>query len=233
MKEHGIRLSGPKVLGVLSGKKDVERLLVEPQPEAPRGIYDVPGADTVVEPYRSELDASRFGFEFKMSRLGAVEATFHDWTLVDWRCPWGAPGDRLWVREAWAYWGGDEYLYQCDPAAVAYRAGHAEDTRFALADRLSGHVPGGRWRPSVHMPRWAARITLEVVSVRIERLHAITEEEAIREGVDAVSVADVPRNGTLSRRDDFAQLWEKAHGAGSWALNPWVCRIEFKRLAAL
>lgn len=231
MKEYGIRLSDAKILGVLSGKKDVERLLVEPQPEGPRAIYDVPGADTVVEPYRCDLDASRYGFEFKMSRLGAVEATFHDWTLVDWRCPWGAPGDRLWVRETWAYRGGDEYLYQRDPAAVAYRAGHAEDTRFALADRLGGHATGGRWRPSVHMPQWASRITLEVVSVRIEHLHAITEEEAKREGFRDVFA---PSQGIVkSARQFFEESWQKAHGAGSWALNPWVWRVEFRRLAAL
>ncbi len=231
MKEHGIRLSGPKVLGVLSGKKDVERLLVEPQPEAPRGIYDVPGADTVVEPYRSELDASRFGFEFKMSRLGAVEATFHDWTLVDWRCPWGAPGDRLWVREAWAYWGGDEYLYQCDPDAVAYRATYADDVRLPLADRLHGKPPGGRWRPSIHMPQWASRITLDVVNVRVERLHAVDDADALREGVrfyDPEHLWPEGHTPPFTPREVFNHLWVRFKGVASWVSNPWVWRIEFK-----
>ena len=78
-----------------------------------------------------------------------------------------------------------------------------------------------------------SRITLEVVSVRVERLHAITEDDAIREGVDAVSVADVPRNGTLTRRDDFAQLWQKINRKRApWASNPFVWRVEFKVLKA-
>lgn len=83
------------------------------------------------------------------------------------------------------------------------------------------------------MQRSDSRITLEVVSVRVERLHAITEDDAIREGVDAVSVADVPRNGTLTRRDDFAQLWQKINGKRApWASNPFVWRVEFKVLKA-
>jgi hypothetical protein len=128
-------------------------------------------------------------------------------------CPYGRAGDRLWVRETFARLGSD---------LVHYRAGGW--------NRPPGniHVNGLRWKPGIHMPRTASRLTLEVVSVRVEELHAITEEEAVREGVDAVSVAEVPRNGTLSRRDDFAQLWEKINGRGSWALNPWVWRVEFK-----
>lgn len=91
------------------------------------------------------------------------------------RCPYGGVGDQLWVQETWAYYGGDEYLYQCDPDAVTYRATYADDVRVPLAQRWHGKPPGGRWRPSIHMPQWASRITLDVVNVRVERLHAIDD----------------------------------------------------------
>jgi hypothetical protein len=232
MRELGIVFTGPMVRAIHRGEKDVARWLVKPQPEAPRPVYDLPGADTVVETYRSAFDTSMHGMIYRMSRLDNVEASFSDGAGRSWRCPYGAPGDHLWVKETWAYVGGDEYLYQRDPAAVAWREGYAEDVRFPLADRIGGYIPGGRWRPPGHMPQWASRITLEVVDVRMERLHAITEEDAVREGVDTVSVAEVPRNGTLSRHEDFAQLWEKQHGRGAWAKNPWVWRVEFRRIEA-
>jgi hypothetical protein len=136
--------------------------------------------------------------------------------LASLRCPYGAPGDRLWVRETWQT---ETHPDDRDAAKVSYRADgevHCEGDRWT-------------WRPSIHMPRWASRITLNVVSTRMERLHSITEEDAIAEGVDAVSVADVPRNGTLSRVADFAQLWQMINGKRApWASNPPVWRVEFK-----
>lgn len=169
------------------------------------------------------------------------------------KCPYGVPGDRLWVRETWkcSWWGEGE------PERIAYKAGgktqevrdtesvsydlwsesmaeggaddlekagwkvgeddlfHHEDCNRAAADDL-------RWRPSIHMPRWASRITLEVTDVRVERLQKISEADAIAEGC----VSD----DEFDAKDRFEWLWESINGEGSWEANPWVWVVEFRRV---
>ena len=106
-------------------------------------------------------------------------------------------GDRLWVRETWQM--------NEPPSGAIYRA-----------DDVAGHIDSG-WRPSIFMPRWASRITLEVTAVRVERLQDITEEDATREGCTC--------------RFHFRQVWDRINGKrGSWASNPWVWVISFHRL---
>jgi hypothetical protein len=82
------------------------------------------------------------------------------------------------------------------------------------------------------MPRWASRITLEIVDVRCQRLQEIKEDDAVREGVDAVSQDDVPRQASWTRRQDFAQLWDRLNGKRGfgWKVNPVVWVIEFKKV---
>lgn len=150
-------------------------------------------------------------------------------------CPFGAPGDRLWVRETWRpSWHEEEY------ACIEYRADgkklkptiYDEGVGFHFFGECDESKPSDPWRSAMFMPRWASRITLEIVSVRVERVQSITEEDAIAEGVDAVSMADVPRQATMSRRGDFAQLWDHLYAktAHAWALNPWVWVVEFRRV---
>ena len=110
-------------------------------------------------------------------------------------------------------------------------------------------MQGERWRPSIHMPRWASRITLEIVSVRVERVREITEEDARAEGgspctwfiprgkendtdchVDISGLPGYPHERP-SYKNAFANLWESIHGPGSWEQNPWVWVIEFGRIA--
>ena len=82
-----------------------------------------------------------------------------------------------------------------------------------------------KWKPSIYMPRWASRITLEIVSVRVERLKSISEDDAQAEGAEVPMTCDVSH----SARNNFAQLWESINGPGSWDANPWVWVVEFKR----
>jgi hypothetical protein len=156
------------------------------------------------------------------------------------RNPYGLPGDRLWVRETWAAFD-KTAINDRDVNFIYYRA---DDTRKLETD--------GNWKPSIHMPRWASRILLEVVSVRPERLHAITEEDAKSEGVEILTMtqADIdniqisdesPESklfwkamgpGQSSYRWEFEILWGQINGPGSWSKNPWVWRVEFRRVAA-
>ncbi len=136
-----------------------------------------------------------------------------DCPAVVGQCPYGQPGDRLWVRETWSYYGGDEYLYQQEPASVGYRADHVGD-----------HLLGGRWRPSIYMPRWASRITLDITGVRLERAQDITRGDAMAEGCPFQNMANGP-----DPRAWFAETWVAINGADSWESNPWVWAIEFKR----
>ncbi|WP_186083797.1 hypothetical protein [Burkholderia gladioli] len=133
-------------------------------------------------------------------------------------CPHGEPGDRLWVRETWGQ-------YQLAPEDIVYRA----DEDFPCGSPK-------RWRPSIHMPRWASRITLEITGVRVERLQDISEADAIAEGIehtsDGFSVDEGRHFHAARARDSFASLWDglnEARGHG-WEANPWVWVIEFRRI---
>ena len=155
---------------------------------------------------------------------------------IIFRCKFGQKGDRLWVREAWAN-----------------HPDYPESTNRAIyrADRGVEHdVP--RWRPSIHMPRWASRITLEITGVRVERLQDISEEDALAEGIvcENVIVSSYYANGHHEVSDDryffdgcddegfdsahdaYASLWESINGAGSWEENPWVWVVAFRRVEA-
>ncbi|EIW9048373.1 TPA: hypothetical protein OS528_004314 [Klebsiella pneumoniae] len=148
-------------------------------------------------------------------------------------CPFGAVGDRIWVRETWARYNIDQNSHD-----LAYRA------------TTPAYWPEeGRWRPSIHMPRWASRILLEITNVRIERLNAISPEDAESEGLECTNFTgfgDEPGLPSYPEPDvyfdplkkqwkeyppeAFAGLWESIYGEGSWKANPWVWVIEFKRV---
>lgn len=132
------------------------------------------------------------------------------------QCPHGQPGDRLWVRETFADEGCRMRREDC-----YYRADGECD------------LQGGRWTPSIHMPRWASRITLEITGVRVERLQDISEEDAIAEGPPGLKFPAPPGSFWVTddgRRKAFRSLWESINGPESWKQNPWVWVIEFKRL---
>lgn len=145
-------------------------------------------------------------------------------------CPYGQSGDRLWVRETWCR--------EFESPSYCYRADDAPGEKAEFVDAEGRPVRGSRWKPSIHMPRSASRILLEVTNVRVERLQDISEADAIAEGADHNGECDHIRHtceeigcfGRNSYRGGYAELWEQINGDGSWESNPWVWVVEFKRV---
>lgn len=167
--------------------------------------------------------------------------------VIERACPYGRPGDRLWVREAWRTARSLDHL---SPQAIADRcldAGYRKPWAPLLYDadghrnsewRGFGPHPGaaepGKGRPSIHMPRWASRISLEITSVRVERLQDISDTDAVAEGIglnpSAVGVSMTFPPGESACHAGFRALWESINGPESWAANPWVWVVDFRRI---
>lgn len=196
------------VRAILDGSKTQTRRVVKPQPaRAMAGASPVPvGTEDWVWPYPKAPHAACIS-----NRPNGPDG----WSK---HCPYGQPGDRLWVRETYdPIYGHDGRLIEVDYHAT-YEHGH----------RMGDHLGfKKKWRPSIHMPRTASRITLEVTGVRVERLQAISEADARAEGVEGDSH---PGAFIGTCRGNFARLWESLNGAGSWDANPWVWVIEFGRV---
>ncbi|HBS2360602.1 TPA: hypothetical protein MAD96_003173 [Klebsiella pneumoniae] len=162
-------------------------------------------------------------------------------------CPFGAVGDRIWVRETFCpvddtQYGGEKWVdYRATPK---FEASHP-----AGWDSAPNDAEALKWRPSIHMPRWASRILLEITDVRVERLNAISPEDAESEGLERTNFTGFGDEPGLPRYPEpdvyfdplkkqwkeyppeaFAGLWESIYGEGSWLANPWVWVIEFKRV---
>ena len=161
------------------------------------------------------------------SIAGDIHLAGRDWSgnSVLLRCPYGQPGDLLWVKETWQAWRYcsmeyDEWcLCDCPPSEILERFGTPKLEYAATTESF------GPWRPSIHMPRWASRITLKIVSVRIERLLNISNEDCWDEGMCDATNPEVKAN-----RKWFSELWESINGPGSWNANPWVWVIQFKKV---
>ncbi|BBP82421.1 hypothetical protein PHLH8_20630 [Pseudomonas sp. Pc102] len=156
-------------------------------------------------------------------------------------CPYGQPGDRLWVRESWWQAGDWQATYPEDDTGAWFgskRIVYSADG--TPPNEPNRHYPTGlrngaysaaepnkiwRHRPSIHMPRWASRILLEITDVRVERLQDISDEQALAEGVDQTNTS-IPGYA----RQRFQDLWGAINGAGSWDANPWVWAISFRRI---
>lgn len=206
MKERPILFSGPMVRALLAGTKTQTRRIVKPE--------HLSGSESV--------DAV----------LGTLTPTGLGMASIF--CPHGRPGDRLWVKETFSAHGAF-----ADAGRVSYRADFGDDAK---------EPHGLHWKPSIFCTRRASRITLAIVSVRAERLNDISEADAKAEGLEysaivsggryeaptwrdySVKVCD-PFEWFTSPVDSYRTLWESINGAGSWALNPWVWVIEFRRVA--
>lgn len=207
-KERPILFRGPMVRALLDGSKTQTRRVVKPQPDT---AHDG-------EPYWFIGGYRVWGYR----PAPAVPLRAGGNPLPS---PYGQRGDRLWVRESFAH------MYR-DNAQPEKRA--PEDVAY-MADNLTPDpYVYGSWKPSIHMPRWASRITLEITSVRVERLQDISDTDCVAEGCGALQAAiGCPMTsapGETIPRTMFRALWESINGPESWAANPWVWVIEFRRL---
>lgn len=206
MKERGIIFRPELAKAVHLGIKTQTRREVKPQPHA--GVRPI-----------------------AIAHPRAPDAVFEDGHGRPLRCPYGQPGDRLWVRETWAY---DLNVDREEtPELLAWireRGSSRINFRGTGAQQTGCGGAPGRWRPSIHMPRWASRTTLEIIDVRVERLQEITEEDARAEGVEPAPFCKAGRPSGMEHVEAFEDLWDSINGAGSWDANPFVWRIEFRRV---
>lgn len=199
MKERPILFSAPMVRAILAGKKTQTR----------REVNRLNGLGSVTCFGGSETS----GYDFALRDRRDMWNEFREDELLA-RCPYGVAGDRLWVRETWAL-------------CINVIDGETEAVHKAGPWR-NENEPSLKWKPSIHMPRWASRITLEVVAVRVERLQDITDKDVFCEGIQ--QAVDEGLQGDGSARGAFIELWESINGPDSWPANPWVWVVEFKRL---
>lgn len=195
MKERPILFSGAMVRAILAGRKTQTR----------RTITRLRG--------------------FSVKAVGPSNTPGYDWTFrcqrglwqdmrhedVIARCPYGMIGDRLWVRETWAP------MQSHRPIANPERYDNV--SAWYKADHNRPLWAGNKWTPSIHMPRWASRVTLEITRLRLERLDDITTDDAKAEGVEC--------------RDQFAKLWQSINGEQSWIDNPFVWVVEFRHVTGV
>ena len=201
MKERPILFSGAMVRAILDGRKTQTRRVVK----MPRGIV------SLYRPFPNEPENVQ----------GVDKDGLIGWYASPTVCPYGAPGDRLWVRETFGI--PDAPYERRDKALVIYRADQSDE--MAALNRYF-------WRPSIHMPRWACRLVLEVTGVRVERLQDISSDDAIAEGIEPSDVGDA-REEAAWNIAGYEELWDSLNakrGLG-WATNPWVWVVEFRRAA--
>lgn len=214
-KERPILFSGSMVRAILEGRKSQTRRIVG-------AIGNFPLVNLAEHPNPLSPGPYSGRFNDSMSwgwpRLEeGCHAPLGGW--LEW-CPYGVPGDRLWVRETWAV---DAPLAQVqrENEDMMGPSGFGHGPYFR-ADPVHENA-GLKWRPSIFMPRWACRLVLEVTAVRVERLQDISETDAKAEGVE-------PADCCLAYYHGYSKLWDSINAKRApWASNPWVWAITFRR----
>ncbi|WP_222717612.1 hypothetical protein [Providencia sp. JUb39] len=237
MKERGIIFNSEMIRAILDGRKTQTRRIVKHQRHPSQ-----------------EIKLCDDGF-FHWSMIGAEKPL----SAINYE--YGRVGDRLWVRETFALlgnedgvcvdWDGNILKANEEQAARIYRAScEQKDGDYGLwsipdaADwkpHTDNHKFEGAWTPSIHMPRWASRITLEITDVRVEHLQDISEEDALTEGITAGRYGNednwqkgfyLPDSNQpyQTAKAAFCALWQSIYGVDSFYKNPWVWVIEFKRV---
>jgi hypothetical protein len=237
MKERPILFSGPMVRAILEGRKTMTRRILKPQPDM--------AMDGEICPDGSGGYSWEPVWPQGHKKAGKIVCSLS--------CPYGGPGDRLWVRESWALTHPSfDYETQCVDEFIPFEGKIPKE----MPDSYWKVVYGANfnemqvhkddrfiknWKPSIHMPRWASRLTLEIVDVRPERLQEITEEDVVKEGiqkpycsVSSKNLYQIWVNGKCIENEKAAfvyqSLWNSINGPGSWEANPWIWTIEFKRI---
>ena len=215
MKERPIIFGAAMVLAVLAGTKTQTRRVAKPIKHPDLGNIYTPGA------------------------LVMEREPKH---VIDRACPYGQIGDKLWLREAHAFTdladGTPVVAYAADNRQIAIgRDAPDSPDHLIHGYQFANDVHVDRWRPSIHMPRWASRITLDVTGVRVERLQDISEADARAEGIADGGCIECGEcepcgcaNPSPDARGSYCALWESINGPYSWQANPWVWVVEFKRV---
>ena len=197
MSDRPILFSGPMVCALLEGRKTQTRRVLKPEP-----------------------------YEY-IGRWWIIDSVSGDCHLDDWVAgrsgsgPRYVVGDRLWVREAWQGLSFGDYLPTKSRVC---------DLRYRATDPLGEidkSVRGYPWRPGIHMPRWASRLTLTVTDVRVERLQDISGHDAVAEGACEFAVTPPYPEDLDEARVHFSTLWNSINGPGAWGANPWVAAVTF------
>lgn len=198
MKERPILFSTPMVQAIMEGRKTMTRRILKKQEQG--------------ESFKN--CSSHLANGFLYSNGVAISN--------QWKCPYGKPGDRLWVKETSCFVMLDHAhdLLEGMKSQTVYKASVHHDWMDYAKEKY-----GYKWTPSIFMPRSASRITLEITNIRVERLNEITKEDAIKEGI-----IPFQSNAQYGEEIMFEILWKGINGKGSWDANPWVWVIEFERI---
>lgn len=222
MKERPILFSAPMVLAILAGKKTQTRRIVKPSP----GRQSEWLTESLLNSVPHGVMA-KGGWQMHHPRAGTVfqGVKVEEDSPLGWiRSPYGEKGDQLWVREAFT-------LHNGEPV---FRADNSDKRGNMVGDVAHATSPI-KWKPSIHMPRAASRIQLEITDIRVERLKDISEADAKAEGVNELdSVAPIGNAVNppvvIDHRIGFERLWKQINGADSWDKNPWVWVVEFRKI---
>ena len=250
MKERGMIFNGEMVRAILDGRKTQTRREVKLNLDIACLATTYDWATSLAANHYQGLTEEQIQQKAESLRGVIHPVILGNGQMVSIICPHGKPGDRIWVRETFCpvddtQYGGEKWVdYRATPK---FEASHP-----AGWDSAPNDAEALKWSPSIHMPRWASRILLEITDVRVERLNAISEEDAQREGVhtevwDQTVVArnyaardeffqfwseDMPHYVEMNQlyRSSFRSLWESIYGEEGWKANGWVWVISFKRV---
>lgn len=236
MTERGMIFNGEMVRAILDGRKTQTRREVKLNLDISCLATTYDWATSLAANHYQGLTEEQIQQKAESLRGVIHPVILDNGQMVSIICPHGKPLDRIWVRETFCpvddtQYGGEKWVdYRATPK---FEASHP-----AGWDCAPNDAEALKWRPSIHMPRWASRILLEITDVRVERLNAISEKDATAEGVQPAGslLPDYP--GTfLTPKGDFAtakvafqRLWESIYGEEGWKANPWVWVISFERI---
>ncbi|PIJ48538.1 hypothetical protein BL250_13505 [Erwinia sp. OLTSP20] len=219
MKERPILFNDQRVAALKSGMQTQTRRIMKALPLTP--AQDNHAGCYGIDVQRNQLQANR------VRAMG--ELRYH--------CPYGQPGDRLWVRESWrgplvpdhqmAAWQASPDAFR-QPEYCQYRA---DSNQFGNNE---AELTSIGWQAAIHMPRWASRINLEITGIRVEKIQYISEQDIVAEGVQSenhfLNNFFTLHHETRSPKEAYRDQWAQQYGAASWEVNPWVWVIDFKRV---